>query len=79
MDDIPPALVTNLDQTGIHYVPARSWTMEKEGAKRVEITAADDKRQITAIFAGSLSGDFLPPQHIYKGTTTSLPTYCGVS
>ena len=29
----------------------------------------DDKRQITAVFAGSLTGDFLPPQLIYKGTT----------
>ena len=75
MDDIPPALVINLDQTGIHYMPAGSWTMEKEGAKRVEVTAADDKRQITAVFAGSLSGDFLPPQLIYKGTThCCLPT-----
>ena len=29
MDEIPPALVINLDQTGIHYVPAGSWTMDK--------------------------------------------------
>ena len=75
MDEIPPALVINLDQTGIHYVPAGSWTMDKEGAKRVEIVAADDKRQITAVFAGTQSGDFLPPQLIYKGTThRCLPT-----
>lgn len=75
MDEIPPALVINLDQTGIHYVPAGSWTMEKEGANRVEIVAADDKRQITAVLAGTLSGDFLPPQLVYKGTThRCLPT-----
>ena len=43
--------------------------MEKEGQKRVEIIAADDRRQITAVFAGSLTGDFLPPQLIYKGST----------
>ena len=43
--------------------------MEKEGSKRVEIVGVDDKRQITAVFAGSLAGDFLPPQLIYKGTT----------
>ena len=30
--------------------------------------AADDKRQITAVFAGSLACDFLPPQLVYKGT-----------
>ena len=69
MDEIPPALVINWDQTGIHYVPVASWTMDKEGSKRVEIVAVDDKRQITAVFAGSLAGDFLPLQLIYKGTT----------
>ena len=62
-------LVINWDQTGINYVPVGSWTMEKEGSKRVEIAGVDDKRQITAVFAGSLTGDFLPPQLIYKGTT----------
>ena len=75
MDEIPHDLVINWDQTGIHYVPAGSWTMEKEGSKRVEIVAADDKRQITAVLAGTLSGEFLPPQLIYKGTTSRcLPT-----
>ena len=69
MDEIPFDLVINWDQTGIHYVPVGSWTMEKEGSKRVEIVAVDDKRQITAVFTGSLAGDFLPPQLIYKGTT----------
>ena len=50
MDDIPHVLVVNLDQTGIHYVPAGSWTMEKEGSKREDIVGADDKRQIRRIF-----------------------------
>ena len=50
------------------------WTMEKSGTKRVEITAIDDKRQITAVFACSLAGSFLPIQLIYKETTArSLP------
>ena len=49
--------------------------MEKEGAKRVEITAVDDKRQITAVFTGSLTSDFLPPQLIYKGTTHLSPPH----
>ena len=43
---------------------------EKKGIKRVEIVAVDDKRQITAVFACSLSGVFLPIQLIYQGTTT---------
>ncbi len=72
-DDIPPELVINWDQTGIHYVPVSSWTMEKEGSKRVEIAGADDKRQITAVLGGSMAGDFLPVQLIYQGkTATSL-------
>ena len=67
LEDIPIELVINWDQTGIYYVPVSNWTMAKEGEKRVEIVGKDDKRQITAVFAGSMSGDFLPPQVIYQG------------
>ena len=73
MDEIPPALIINWDQTGINYVPIRSWTMEVKGTKRVEIIGKD-KQQMTALFAGSMTGDFLPPQLIYQGKTQrSLP------
>ena len=75
MEEIPGNLVINWDQTGIHYVPVSSWTMAKEGSKRVEIMGVDDKRQITAVFGGTATGDFLPPQLIYKGKTSkSLPS-----
>ena len=70
MEDIPSELVINWDQTGIHYVPVSSWTMAKEGSKRVEIAGIDDKRQITAVFGGTMAGDFLPPQLIYQGKTS---------
>ena len=60
-DDIPKEMIVNFDQTGINYVPTGSWTMERQGSKRVEIVAADDKCQITAVFAGSLAGEFYPP------------------
>ena len=69
MDEIPNELIINWDQTAINYVPSGSWTMAKAGSQRVEIVANDDKRQITAVFAGTLTGDFLPPQLIYQGTT----------
>lgn len=69
MEDIPKDLIINWDQTAMKIVPSSSWTMEKKGTKRVEIVAADDKRQITAVFACSLSGTFLPMQIIYQGTT----------
>ena len=43
--------------------------MESEGARWVEIAGKDDKRQITAVFAGSMAGDYLPIQLVYKGKT----------
>ena len=43
--------------------------MKQEGAKRVELMSKDDKQQITAVFAASFTGDFLPPQLVYQGKT----------
>lgn len=40
MEDIPFDLIINWDQTGLHYVPVGSWTMDKEGSKRVELHVA---------------------------------------
>ena len=73
-EEIPDSLVINWDHTGIKYIPVSSWTMEREGTKRVEILGIDDKRQITAVFAATKAGNFLPIQVIYKGKTKrSLP------
>ena len=69
MDEIPPELIVNFDQTGLNFIPVSEWTMEAEGAKRVKVTGKDDKRQLTAVLGGSLVGDFLPPQLIYEGKT----------
>ena len=50
--------------------------MAKEGSKRVEIIGKDDKCQITAVLGGTMSGDFLPVQLVYKGTTNlCLPSF----
>jgi len=49
-------------------VPSSQWTMEKRGTKRVEITGKEDKCQITAVIACTMSGKF-SCQLIYKGTT----------
>ena len=70
MDEVPSELIINWDQTALSYVPVSQWTMEEEGAKRVKIDGKDDKRQITAVFGCSLTGDFLPLQLIYQGKTT---------
>jgi len=43
MDEIPAELIVNFDQTALNYVPITPWTMEKQGAKRVEVVAKDDK------------------------------------
>ena len=37
-------------------VCSSSWTVEKRGTKRVEITAADDKQRITALFTCTATG-----------------------
>ena len=70
LEEVPPCLVINWDHTGLKYVPVSSWTMAKEGSKKVPIAGVDDKRQITAVFAATMEGDFLPPQLIYQGKTT---------
>lgn len=67
MEKIPAELILNWDQTGINFVPCCTWTMERQGTKRVEVIRISDKRQVTAVLCGSLSGDFLPVQLIYKG------------
>lgn len=45
--------------------------MAPSGSHRVEIAGMGNKRQITAVFAGTLDGKFLPMQLIYAGKTTS--------
>ena len=69
MEDIPPEMVLNWDQTGLRIIPSKSWTMEKRGSRRVELKGIDDKRQITATLCGTSTGVFLPPQIIYQGKT----------
>ena len=66
-------LILNWDQTGMIMVPSYCWTMGQQGAKRVKVCGVDDKRSIAAVFfcvCGSLTGDFLPLQVIYKGILT---------
>ena len=70
MEEIPDDIVVNWDQTAIKYIPSSNWTMDKEGSKRVEVVDIDDKHQIAATFAASLSRHFLPVQLVYEGKTT---------
>ena len=43
--------------------------MHRAREKVIPISNSDDKRQITAVFAATLSGEYLPLQFIYKGKT----------
>jgi len=47
MEEIPPDMIINWNQTAIKYVPVSNWTQEQQGSKRVEIAGIDDK-QISA-------------------------------
>ena len=63
---IPKTLVINLNQTPSPVLPGRKHT----------IAGATDKRNITATFAITLAGNFLPMQLIYRGKTLqSLPRF----
>ena len=43
MEDIPPKLVLNWDQTGLKSIPSSTWTMERQGAKQAEMVGVNDK------------------------------------
>ena len=43
--------------------------MEQRGSQRVEMVGVNDKWQITAIFCGTMLGDFLPVQLTYQEKT----------
>ena len=58
MEEIPSDLICNWHQTGLNLIPASSWTMEEKGSRRVEIKGLNDKCQITAVFCGTLNGEF---------------------
>ena len=68
--EIPDDLVINVNETALPIIPVSDWTLEEEGATQVALTALDDKRMITAVVAVSLTGEVLPPQLLYEGTTT---------
>ena len=36
MNDIPPEVALNFDQTGINYVPVSSWNMEKREQRELK-------------------------------------------
>ena len=69
INEIPKDLIVNWDQTGLLFVPSGEWTTNLAEENVIPITASDDKREITAVLAVSMSGEFLPPQLLYDGKT----------
>ena len=69
ISEIPHDLVINWDPTGINIIPTGDWTMHMSGEKIVPIAACDDKQEITAVLAATVTGKSLKPQLLYKGTT----------
>jgi hypothetical protein len=50
MYNIPPCLVVNTNQTGVHLVPTgRDQTWERKGIKHIQIIRIKDKKQITIV------------------------------
>ena len=62
-------MVLNFDQTPLGYVAPNKATFTQEGSRTVPIANLDDKRQITGTFCVNMTGEFLPIQLIYAGTT----------
>ena len=69
MNDVPPPVIFNSDQTALQLVPIGEWTMHQVKEKIIPIASSDDKRQITVVLAITMTGEYLPPQLIYQGKT----------
>ena len=74
--DISSALVVNIDQALLKYIPVGNETKAATGEHSVTNEGSADKRSTTGTFAISFDGNFLPVQLIYGGKTTqSLPRF----
>ena len=70
------ALLFNLYLTPLFFISQGKYTFSFKGTKNVPIKWVDDKRQITATFAVSLTGTFLQIQLIFKvKTKRTLPNF----
>src|SRR5882762_1093746 len=71
---VPNTLIVNTDQTLVTYSAGASETYAPKGSKQVEVVGKDEKRGFTLVVGISMSGEALPFQAIYAGSTScSLP------
>jgi len=74
-NSISITLCVNTDQTLVTYAAGTTETYAPIGSKQVEVVGKDEKRGFTLVVGVSMSGDALPFQAIYAGTTHhSLPS-----
>ena len=74
--NVPKPLIVNSDQTGVVYSAGALETYALIGSKQVEVIGKDEKHAFTLMVGISMSGEVLPFQAIYAGTTgRSLPTH----
>ena len=66
--EIPEDLI-NFDQTPLPYVCTGKRTYHAQGSSNVPLVGKGKKKQITGTFTITMSGQFLPVQLIYQGTT----------
>jgi hypothetical protein len=64
---IHPCFIINWDQTAVLLVQSHKYTYHHIKDKQVPVTGLEEKRQITAVVAGALSGELLPLQLIFAG------------
>ena len=67
--NIPEDLILNFDQTPLGFTCPAKTTFTDRNSEIVPIGNLNDKRQITGTSVVNLSGEFLPIQLIYTGTT----------
>lgn len=62
-----PCFIVNWDQSGLMLLSTHKYTYHNKKDKQVPMIGLDEKRQITIVVAGCLSGELLPLQLIFTG------------
>jgi len=68
-DSVTAEITVNTDQTGVIYSAGAIETYAPRGSKQVEVIGKDEKRGFTLVVGISMSGEVLPFQAIYAGST----------
>ena len=66
LEGIPPENIVNYDETCLVDDPGKKRCLVKRGVKYPENVLNHSKSGVSVMFAGSASGEFLPPYVIYK-------------